>query len=105
MARVQLNDIAYARSGDKGDVSSIGLIAKSSHYYEMLKREVVPAKVKDFFGPMVKGDVEIYPMDNIESLEVVLRGALDGGATRTLRYDSTGKAMCSALLRMEVNID
>lgn len=105
MAKVQLKDIAYARSGDKGDISTIGLMALSSHYYEELKRELIPAKIKEHFKGMVKGDVEIYPLDNLESFQVLLKGGLDGGATRTLRYDQTGKAMCSALLRMEVNID
>lgn len=105
MARVQLNDIAYARSGDKGDISLIGLLAKSSHYYEMMKREVIPAKVKDHFGSMVKGNVEIYHMDNIEAIQVVLREGLDGGATQGIKFDQTGKAMSSALLRMWVNID
>ena len=105
MAKVQLKDLAYARSGDKGDVATIGLLALSSDYYKILKRELIPAKIKEHFKGMVKGDVEIYPLDNIECFQVLLKNALDGGATRTLRYDQTGKAMCGALLRMEVNID
>jgi hypothetical protein len=105
MARVQLNDIAYARSGDKGDNSLIGLMAKSSYYYEMMKREVFPERIKQHFGSMVKGAVEVYPMDNIEAMMVVLREGLDGGATQGVKFDQTGKAMSSALLRMWVNID
>jgi len=103
--KVQLKDVAYARSGDKGDVSTIGVMAFNKNFYEQLKREMVPEKIKLSFNGMVKGDVEVYPEDNLESFQIVCRHGLDGGATRTLRYDSTGKALGCAILRMEVNID
>lgn len=104
MAKVMLKDIAFARGGDKGDVATIGIIALNHEYYVQLKRELVPAKIKQFFGDMVKGDVEVYPEDNIESFQIVCRRGLGGGATRTLRYDSTAKSYGCALLRMEVNL-
>ena len=102
---VKLVDLAYARSGDKGDISDIGLIAHDPKKYEILKKVVTPAKVKAFFKDWVQREVKIYPMDNIQALEVLLYSALGGGATRTLRIDQTGKAMSQALLRMEVEID
>ena len=104
MARVMLKDIAFARGGDKGDVATIGIMALNHDYYVQLKRELTPVTIKKFFKDMVKGDVEVYPEDNLESFQIVCRGGLDGGATRTLRYDSTAKSMGCALLRMEVNI-
>ena len=103
--RVRLEEISFARSGDKGDVCSVGLIAKTPKAYETLINEVTADKIKNHFGDMVKGDVELYPMPNVECLHVVLRNALGGGATRTLRYDQTGKAMGQALLRMEVEVE
>jgi hypothetical protein len=54
---------------------------------------------------MVKGEVEIHAMPNINALNVVLHGALGGGATRTLRWDQTGKSMGNALLRLELEVD
>lgn len=104
MARVMLKDIAFARGGDKGDVATIGIMALNHDYYVQLKRELTPVAIKKFFKDMVKGDVEVYPEDNLESFQIVCRGGLDGGATRTLRYDSTAKSMGCSLLRMEVNI-
>lgn len=104
MAKVQLKDIAFARGGDKGDVATIGIIALNHEYYEQLKRELIPAKIKKHFGGMIEGDVEVYPEDNIECFQVVCRKGLGGGATRTLRYDSTAKSYGCALLRMEVNL-
>lgn len=102
---VRLEEISFARSGDKGDVCSVGLIAKTPKAYETLINEVTADKIKSHFGDMVKGDVELYPMPNVGCLHVVLRNALGGGATRTLRYDQTGKAMGQALLRMEVEVE
>ena len=105
MARVEIRELAFARSGDKGDVSNIGLMAKSKDIYEFLTKAITPERIKDHFRGMIKGDVEIYPMPNIESLEIILRRALGGGATCTLRFDQTGKSMGQALLRMEVQVE
>ena len=102
---VRVVDLAYARSGDKGDICDIGLIAHDPQKYEILTKAITPEKVKAFFKDWVKGEVEIYPMPNVHCLELVLHGALGGGATRTLRIDQTGKAMSQALLRMEVEIE
>jgi hypothetical protein len=103
--KVRLEEISFARSGDKGDVCSVGLIAKTSKSYDTMIHEITPEKIKSHFGDMVKGGVELYPMPNVECLHVVLRKALGGGATKTLRYDQTGKAMGQALLRMEVEVE
>ncbi|MBI2059313.1 MAG: hypothetical protein HYT87_06020 [Nitrospirae bacterium] len=105
MRKVQLRDLCYARSGDKGDTVNVGLLAKDATAYDLLRRHLTPEKIKSHFGAMVRGPVEIYEMPNIQALNVVLRQALDGGASRTLRLDQTGKAMGSALLRMEIELD
>jgi hypothetical protein len=105
MKKVKLHDLAFARSGDKGDVSNIGLMAKTKDIYEVLSKTVTPEKIKDHFRGMIKGNVEIYRMPNLDSLEIILRRALGGGATCTLRFDQTGKSMGQALLRMEVDVE
>lgn len=102
MTMKQVRDLAYARSGDKGDVCQVNLMAFDDQAYAILEREVTPKRVKAHFGSMVKGEVEVYPMPMINSLEIVLRNALGGGATRTLLFDQTGKSMSTALLRMDV---
>jgi len=105
MGKILLKELAFARSGDKGDVSNIGIMAKSKNAYDFLLKAITPEKIKAHFKGMVKGDVEVYPMPNIQSLEIVLRKSLGGGATCTLRFDQTGKSMCSALQRMELDVD
>ena len=98
-----LRDICYIRSGDKGDVCTAGLIAMTPDDYPTLLASVTPEKVKALYGEWIKGDVELYPMDNIQALVVVMRRALGGGATNTLRLDQTGKALGHALLRLPVS--
>jgi hypothetical protein len=103
--KIQLKDIAYARSGDKGDICNIGLMAKNMEAYEIIKREVSPERVRNLFKGVVKGNIEIYDLPNLQAINVILRNALGGGATSTLRFDQTGKSMGNALLRMEIEID
>jgi hypothetical protein len=103
--KVRLSELALARSGDKGDISDIGLMAFNEKNYEIIKKQVTPQRVKDHFKDWVKGSVEIYEMPNILSLEIVMHQALGGGATKTLRFDQTGKAMGNALLFMELEAD
>jgi hypothetical protein len=103
--KIKLIDICYYRSGDKGDISNIGLMAKDEKAYNIIKKEVTPERIKAHFKDWVKGDVIIYPMDNLQSLEIMMYHALGGGATKTLRIDQTGKAMGNALVKMEIEVD
>jgi hypothetical protein len=97
-----LADLAYARSGDKGDVSNIGVIAKTPEAYAVLEAALTPERIKAHFKGWVQGEVTVYPMPNVHCFNVICRNALGGGATRTVRWDQTGKAMSTALLRMSI---
>ena len=100
--RVALWRIAHARSGDKADRADIGLFAWDAPTYEVLKREVTVARVKDHFKAMCEGPVELWPLDNLWALKIVLNRALQGGAARSLRMDNLGKVVAAQLLRMEI---
>lgn len=104
MSRIHLNDIAYARSGDKGDICNIAVIAKEKRFYPLILEYLTADVVKEFFGEMVKGEVNRYEVHTLEAMNFVLRNALGGGATRSLRADFTGKTMCQALLRIEFEV-
>jgi hypothetical protein len=99
---MQVKDVAYARSGDKGDVVNVGVLAFDDAAYERLKRTLTPERIKSHFGEWVKGEVDVFPMPNLNGFNLLLHGALGGGATKTLRYDVTGKAFSTAVLRMEL---
>lgn len=97
----RLYDLAFGRSGDKGDIANISIIARDSAAYQTLKAGLTAERVRDYFGDMVRGEVVRYELDNIEALNFVLYGALDGGGTRSLRIDGLGKSLAGALLYME----
>lgn len=104
MSRIKLIDIASARSGDKNDVCNIGVMANDPQAYSIIKQHLTPDKVKQHFGDMIKGEVVRYDWDSIESLNFVCHGALDGGASRSLRMDTLGKNFSSHLLRLEFEV-
>jgi len=101
--KIQLRQIAHARSGDKGDNANIGLIALKPEYYPILVREVTAERVKQHFAGLCLGEVERYEIPNLQALNFVLHRALDGGGTLSLRTDSQGKTYGAALLRMEIS--
>ena len=103
--RIRLSQIAHARSGDKGDISNIGLIAIRPRDYEVLRREVTARRVKDHFGPLVVGAVTRYELPNLGALNFVMEQALDGGGTISLRTDAQGKTHGAALLTMEIEVE
>ena len=100
--RVALWKIAHARSGDKADRADIGLFAFDAPTYAVLKREVTPARLAEHFRDMGAGPVELWPLDNLLAIKIVLNRALQGGAARSLRMDNLGKAVAARLLRMEI---
>jgi hypothetical protein len=104
MPKVRLNQIAHARSGDKGDTVNVGVIARAPEHYELLRQVLTVERVKEHFGDMVKGKVERFEMPNIGALNFLLHEALDGGGTMSLMTDAQGKTFSTAMLRMWVDI-
>lgn len=100
----QLVHLAHARSGDKGDKANIALFAPNLETYALLLREVTAERVRAHFAGIVTGNVERFEAPNVLALNFVLHGALNGGASRSLRSDSLGKSLSSALLRMEIDV-
>ena len=100
--KVGLWRIAHARSGDKADRADIGLFAYDAPTYEVLKREVTRERLATHFADICKGPVEIWPLDNLLAMKIVLNAALQGGAARSLRTDNLGKSVAAQLLRLEI---
>ncbi len=102
--KIALSQIAHARSGDKGDLCNVGVIAFDMRHYPVLVREVTAGRVKTFFGDFVNGKVERFELPNLGALNFLLYEALDGGGTLSLRIDAQGKTMSAALLQMEIEV-
>jgi hypothetical protein len=102
---MKLREIAHSRTGDKGNTSSISVIAYDERDYPLLMRHVTPERVKAHFGDVVAGEVTRYEIPSLGALNFVLRQALGGGVTRSLVLDTHGKSLSSALLDLEIPDD
>ena len=104
MAKVQLIELAYGRSGDKGNASNVGIIARTPDVYPFLVEILTPERVKAHMSEICKGKVERFELPNIGALNFLLHDSLGGGGTVSLKLDAQGKTHATALLRMEVDV-
>src|SRR6266705_2710577 len=102
--RIQLLDIAHARSGDKGDTGNVGVIARKAEYYPLLVKYLTIERVKKHFEGITLGKVERFEMPNLGAINFLLHQSL-GGGTKYLKNDAQGKTVSSAMLRMELDIE
>src|SRR5207248_9595351 len=89
---------------DKGDTANIGLIALRPQWYELLAQRVTRERVAEHFRGMIEGEVERYELPNLNALNFLLHGALDGGGTLSLKTDAQGKVYSTALLRIVLDV-
>ncbi|MDH4391230.1 MAG: DUF1446 domain-containing protein [Aquabacterium sp.] len=101
---VPLVRLAWGRSGDKGDISNIGLIARRPEWLPLLWAQVTPERVKDWFAHMVKGRVDRYHLPGLQAMNLVMQQALDGGGPASTRLDPLGKGMAQLLLEMPITV-
>lgn len=99
---MKLKEIAHSRTGDKGNISNISLIAYREEDYDLLREKVTEEKVKEWFKEIVQGEVKRYELPRLGALNFVMDKALGGGVTRSLALDKHGKSLSSALLEMEI---
>lgn len=95
---VRVGDLAHARSGDKGDRANIGVVAFDADGFAWLGRHLTEQAVAEYFRPLGIGAVRRYELPNLLAYNFVIDQALGGGASRSLRLDSQGKALGVALL-------
>ena len=99
---MKLRDLAHARSGDKGDVSNISVIAYDLEAYDRVRRVLTPERVKAHLRGIVRGEVRRYDLPDLMALNFVLNGALGGGVTRSLALDAHGKCLSGLLLELDL---
>ncbi len=103
MAKVKLGSFAFARSGDKGDGSNVGVFVTNEQDYELIKAQLTVARVKQHFHAICKGEVTRYEAPNMLALNFLLRDSLGGGGSESLKTDAQGKTHGLALLEIEVD--
>ena len=101
---VPLIRMAFARSGDKGDISNIGIIARHPEWLPVLRAQLTEVAVAGWLAHLVKGKVTRHEVPGIGAFNFVCESALGGGGMATLRNDSLGKGMAQIVLGMPVRI-
>ena len=102
--KIKLEEIAHARSGDKGPNSNVGLIFRHPKIYDWANEHITSNLVKSHFGSVVRGEVKRYEMNNLWALNFILGDSLGGGGSESLLNDAQGKTHGQALLLMEVDL-
>lgn len=102
--KVRLYEIAQARSGDKGDASNVGLIARTREIWEILRDQATPERVQEHFREVCRGGVERFEVPNLLAFNFILKDSLGGGGTESLKTDAQGKTHAQGLLQMEVEV-
>lgn len=101
---IPLLQLAWARSGDKGNISNIGIIARRPEWLPLLRARLTEERMAQWLAHLVKGRVTRYAVPGIHALNFVCEQALDGGGMASLRNDSLGKGMAQIVLTMPVPV-
>lgn len=101
---VPLIRLAWARSGDKGDISNIGIIARRPEWLPLLRAQLTESRVADYLAHLVKGKVTRYEVPGINAFNFVCEQALGGGGMASLRNDALGKGMAQILLSVTIRV-
>ena len=102
--RVPLVRLCLARSGDKGDIANIGVIARSEEIYAWMLEHLTPAFVKRYFDDVCEGEVERFELPNLLAVNFLLHRSLGGGGTLSLLLDAQGKTYAQYLLAAMVEV-
>ncbi|MFT5288698.1 MAG: hypothetical protein ACI82F_000755 [Planctomycetota bacterium] len=104
MSIVQLHRIAAARSGDKGEGSNIGVMARSEAAYKFLKEHLTPEVVRAHMHAINFGGVTRFEADNMHVLNFLLEDSLGGGGSASIKTDAQGKTHGLGLLRLQMDV-
>ncbi|HEX9843663.1 MAG TPA: hypothetical protein VGC20_12975 [bacterium] len=103
--RVPLRQIAHARAGDKGNISSVAVFAYEPRHYPALKAQLTPERLKAEFGGVLRGAIVRYELDGLHGLNFVMPEGLEGGVNSSLNLDSHGKSWSFLLLGLELDVE
>jgi hypothetical protein len=101
---VPLVRLAWGRSGDKGDNSNIGIVARKPEWLPLLRAQLTEARVRAWLSHLVSGTVTRYEVPGIHALNFLCTEALGGGGMASLRNDPLGKGMAQILLTMPLRV-
>lgn len=99
---MQLRALAHTRTGDKGNRSTLTVIAYKAQDFARLEAQLTPERVRAHYHGIVQGHVERFALPQLGALQFVMYEALAGGVTRSLALDAHGKTLSSHLLNIDI---
>jgi hypothetical protein len=99
---MKVHDIAIARSGDKGNLATLAVIARDPAHYALLESVLTAERLRSHFDGVVRGEVQRFALPHLGALHFVMHEALAGGVTRSLALDAHGKTLAAAVLDIEL---
>ncbi|MEX0305264.1 MAG: acyclic terpene utilization AtuA family protein [Leisingera sp.] len=103
--KVPLIRLAWARSGDKGDIANIGVIARRPEFMPWIWAALDEPHTRKVFGHFWQGCFERFYLPGSLSMNILLHEALGGGGTSSLRNDPQAKGFAQLLLAVPVKVD
>jgi hypothetical protein len=104
MTLVPLRQIAYARAGDKGNISNISVWVYDPRHYEALKAGLTCERLRTAYPALFSGTIERYELDHLHGVNFVIHDALEGGVNTSLNLDAHGKSWSFLMLALEIEI-
>ena len=99
---ITLREVAFVRSGDKGDTLNMGVVPFKESDFDDLARILTVDLVRQTFDPIVRGEIKRYEFKGIKALNFVMEHAMDGGVSRSITLDEHGKQKQSLMADMEL---
>ena len=100
---MKVRELAHTRTGDKGNRSTLTVIAYRQQDFARLEAQLTAERVRTHYDGIVRGRVERFALPQLGALQFVLHAALDGGVTRSLALDAHGKTLSGHLLDMDID--
>lgn len=104
---VPLIDLAWARSGDKGDHSNIGVIVRHPDFVPFIEAALTESAVAEWMAHTLNpetGKVTRWALPGFHAFNFLLEHSLGGGGVASLRIDPQGKAFAQQLLEFPVPV-
>ena len=102
---VPLSQLAYARSGDKGNHANIGVISRKPEYLPYIQKALSSETVANYFSHVLDGEVLSWDVPGVNGLNFLLKNSLGGGGMASMNIDPQGKSYAQQLLEYEIPID
>ncbi|MDB5396053.1 MAG: hypothetical protein JWM91_3559 [Rhodospirillales bacterium] len=101
---VPLIALAWARSGDKGDLFNVGVIARRPDWLPYIRAALTPVAVAEWYSHFGPSHVDRYDLPGLHALNFVVHESLAGGINSSPRLDAAAKGMAQQLLEFPVPV-